>query len=264
MQPVTLQPVTPQPEATVQPVATGRPVRQEVAERLRILIVAGIPVGVLVAGLGGRLAMGLLRVTSPDSVRGVTSDDGFRIGELTIGGTYSLLTLGAAVGIIGAAAYRLVAVSLIGPRLLRRFTTAAASGAVVGSLLLHADGVDFSLLKPTWLAIGLFIALPALFGWVIGPAVDRVVQRDVRPVTVEGRAWRRWIAPIVLVACFPPTLILVAVSAVLVTLSVTTRDTWPRVFKLAPMAQFVLRGAWLSIAVLGVMALVTDVRAITS
>ena len=42
-------------------------------------------------------------------------------------------------------------------------------------MLIHADGVDFTVLKPMWLAVGLFIALPALFGLTIAAAaVDRI------------------------------------------------------------------------------------------
>ena len=42
----------------------------------------------------------------------------------------------------------------------------AGDGSIVGttvggSLLLHADGVDFNLLEPTWLAVTLFILIPA-------------------------------------------------------------------------------------------------------
>jgi hypothetical protein len=39
--------------------------RQDLIEKMRVIIVAWIPVGVLVAGVGSRLAMLLLRVTSP-------------------------------------------------------------------------------------------------------------------------------------------------------------------------------------------------------
>ena len=79
------------------------------------MVVAGVPLGVLVAGLGGRLVMLVLRLTSPDAVQGIETDDGFVIGEVTLGGTYNLLVLGAAVGVIGAAAYIAVAPWLVGP-----------------------------------------------------------------------------------------------------------------------------------------------------
>lgn len=41
-------------------------VAAEVGERLRVLVVAGILVGVVVVGVGSRLAMLLLRLTSPE------------------------------------------------------------------------------------------------------------------------------------------------------------------------------------------------------
>ena len=81
------------------------------------------------------------------------------------------------VGIIGAAAYRLVAPRLIGPAWFRCATTGCAAAAVVGWMLIHADGIDFRVLKPTWLAISLFVLLPAVFGTFIGPVVDRAPPR---------------------------------------------------------------------------------------
>lgn len=57
---------------------------------------------VVVVGVGSRLAMFVLRLTSPDNAHGVVNDDGFVIGQVTLSGTYNLLNLGAAVGVIGA------------------------------------------------------------------------------------------------------------------------------------------------------------------
>ena len=73
-------------------------VGREVSDRLWVLIMAGIPTGVVVAGMGSRFSMFVLRLSSPDNVIGVTSDDGFEIGRFTLGGTYNLLAIGAAVG----------------------------------------------------------------------------------------------------------------------------------------------------------------------
>jgi len=58
----------------------------------------------------------------------------------TLGGTYRLLLLGATVGVLGAAAYRAVASWLLCPAWFRRLTTAAASAAVVGSMLVRDVG----------------------------------------------------------------------------------------------------------------------------
>lgn len=232
---------------------------QHVAERMRVLIVAGVLTGVVVAGIGSRLAMLLLRVTSSERVIGVTSDDGFSIGKVTLGGTYSLLMLGAAVGIIGAAAYRLVAPWLIGPTWLRRLTTALASGAVVGSMLVHADGVDFTLLTPTWLAIGTFVALPALFGGVIGIAVDSVA----RPTSWTRRGKRQWLVPLICVVAFPATLFFLAVMLILVGFWALARDTdFPAEVRSVKVAALAVRAVWLAIAVAGLAALLNDIRAI--
>ncbi len=87
---------------------------RQLGEGVRVLVIAGIPVGVVVAGIGSRLAMLMLRLTSPDAVRGIQSDDDFTIGRFTLAGTYNLLLLGAAIGIIGAAAYQWVRPWLLG------------------------------------------------------------------------------------------------------------------------------------------------------
>ncbi len=227
--------------------------------QIRVIVVAGVPVGVLVGGFGSRLAMLLLRATSDDSVRGVTSDDGFRIGRVTIAGTYTLLAIGAAVGILGAATYRLVAPRLIGPTWFRRSTVALAAGAVVGSMLLHADGVDFVLLTPTWLAIGSFVALPAIFGWCIAVAVDRVGAAPI-----PGSAARRWGVPLGLVAAFPaaviPTLAMVALG-VAVAFTIGQAEAVTR-FRAHAVTAFLVRAAWLGVALSGASALATDIDAI--
>lgn len=226
-----------------------------------MLIVGGIPFGVVVAGLGSRLAMLLLRLTSPDYVIGVTSDDGFTIGKLTLSGTYNLLLLGAAVGIVGAAAYRMVAPRLIGPHWFRRLTTGLAAAAVVGASLVHADGVDFTLLGPTWLAIGLFVALPGLFGLLIGPTVDAVA----RPGSWTAAGRRRGSLPVLLVACFPLTLFVVAIATFVLAAWVALRrlDLVRRV-RNALVFGLVVRAGWLSVALLGLVALIDDVSALTS
>ena len=226
------------------------------AETLRVIVVTGILYGVVVIGIGSRLAMLLLRFTSSDRVIGVQSDDDFTIGRFTLSGTYNLLLLGAGFGILGAAAYRLVAPRLIGPSWFRQVTLGLASGAVVGSMLVHADGIDFTQLTPKWLAIGLFVALPALFGAFIGPAFDAVAAPG--SWTAVGR--RRWLVPVIAIACFPPTVLVVAVIAAVVALF-SGLDSVARVgdLRTGVAATLVIRAAWLLIAVAGLAALVNDI-----
>jgi hypothetical protein len=243
-------------------------VKHRVVEGLRVLTVAGIPTGMLVAGVGSRLAMLLLRVTSDDSVKGLESDDGFTIGEFTMSGTYNLLLLGAVVGVIGAGAYRMVRPWLIGPVWLRRVTVALGAGAVVGSMLIHADGVDFRALTPTWLAIALFVALPATFAVAVGVAVDRV--EGTQSWTRRPRI--RWLLPLVCIVLFPLSLFALAFSAVVLAVLVTIgawhggRDERDERSPAAahPALVLTVRAAWLGIALLGLVALVNDIRQIAA
>ena len=234
--------------------------RQRFIEAMRVIIVAGVPAGVVLIGLGSRVAMLVLRLTSPDRVHGVVSDDGFVIGRVTLAGTYNLLLIGAAAGVIGAFAYRMIAPWLIGPSWFRRLTTGLASGAVVGSMLVHAGGIDFTLLQPTWLAIGLFIALPGLFGTLIGPAVDAVSRPDTW--TIGGR--RRWLLPLLAVGCFPLSGVFVLAAAALVATGVLVGELdLVRRLRRAPFYALAVRSVWLVIAVVGLVALINDTRAIT-
>ncbi len=242
-----------------QSVPATDPLRRTV-DTVRVIVVAGIPYGVVVAGVGSRLAMLLLRLTSPERVIGVKSDDDFVIGRFTLAGTYNLLLLGAGFGIIGAVAYLLVARRLIGPNWFRRVTVGLAAGAVVGSMLVHSNGIDFTQLKPTWLAIGLFVALPAVFGTFIGAAVDAADKSD--SWTMVGR--RRWLVPLVAIACFPPTIVIVAVITAVTAIATTIGDiSRVRAIRATAGFSFVVRAAWLLIAVAGLNALINDIAELT-
>jgi hypothetical protein len=133
---------------------------------------SGALTGFLVGGVGGRLAMRVLFLTSPASIAGVESDDGFIIGRFDLGNTLGLIVLGTGIGIIGALLYLLVRRWLPARPSARAAVFAAVAGVVVGNLLVHTDGIDFRVLEPTALAIALFVAIPALFGAVVVPAVE--------------------------------------------------------------------------------------------
>ena len=228
-----------------------------IGEPLRVLIVAGIPVGVLVAGLGSRLAMFVLRLTSDESVIGATSDDDFEIGRVTFGGTINLLVLGSVAGLFGAALYQWVRPWLIGPHWFGLLTVGLAAGAVVGSMLVHADGVDFVVLTPTSLAVTLFVLLPALFGICIGLAVDRVE----RPTSWTARGRTRWLLPVLLVLPFPPAWFIVAFAAFVLLIWLSVRDLeFVRGLKANTWFALTIRALWLGVAVLGLFALIGDIR----
>ena len=133
-------------------------------------LAAGAVGGAIAGGIGGRLAMFVLRLTSPDAVRGVTSDDGFTIGRFTTS-TFALVVLTALLGSGVGLAY--VAVRGFLPAKARVPLWAGTGAIVGGAMLVHSDGVDFTVLEPAWLACLLFVVVPASGAWLIAHFVER-------------------------------------------------------------------------------------------
>lgn len=131
---------------------------------------AGAIAGFVVGGIGGRLAMLLLRLTSPEYVIGVTSDDGFTIGDVTAR-TFQLMFAMTALGAINGVLYATVRSAI--PGRLRLPLWAGFAALVGGSSFVNEDGVDFTLLEPALLAIVLFFALPGLAAALVVLLVER-------------------------------------------------------------------------------------------
>jgi hypothetical protein len=167
-------------------------------------ILIGAASGAVIGGIGGRIAMRILFLTSDDAVKGVTSDDGFEIGRFDLGSTLQLVILTTFLGVVAALCF-LVAHPFVRP-LGRRAVPAAAVfyGVVGGALLVHTGGVDFRLLEPLWLAIGLFVAISAGFGAVVARFVARADGPGAWP---ERAPW--WVI-------WPPMLFLVILPFMLV------------------------------------------------
>ena len=229
---------------------------QELLEVLRVVMVAGVGWGLVCIGLGSRLAMFVLRLTSPDSVRGVLSDDGFIIGRFTLSGSYNLLVVGAAIGVIGAASYIAVAPWLIGPTWFRRLTVALTSAAIGGSGTIHYDGIDFQSLEPQWLAIALFIVLPFVFGLGLATIVDRLAQRD----SWTRRGATAWVLPLLLLlvmAANPLVGVPPIIAAIIAVLLIVRRLLHQRITS-SPALTFVARAFYFAIALYGFYALGND------
>jgi len=142
---------------------------------------SGAIAGALVGGVGGRLAMLLLRVTSPDNVVGMTSDDGFEIGVVTFD-TLQLVLAMALLGGINGVLYAALRGAI--PARLRLPLWAVLAAALGGANIVHEDGVDFTVLEPAAVAIALFVLLP-------GAAAALVVVLVERGSRVEPWADRR-------------------------------------------------------------------------
>ena len=152
---------------------TERTFGDAVAHSLRWMMLglaAGGWSGLLVGGALGRAAMFVLRLTSPDSVRGLTSDDGFEIGRIT-GETAFLLGATTFLGGVAGVAYVCVRAALP-PRWAVAVWT-VVGGSFGGMVILHADGVDFRVLQPHWLAVSMFIVIPTAGAALMAVLVER-------------------------------------------------------------------------------------------
>jgi hypothetical protein len=133
------------------------------SRRFAVCTIAGGLVGLLVGGVGGRLAMSLLAALNP-SAHGKVSDDGFVMGQVTASGTLNLLMVSSFIGVFGGGIYLVLRGLMIGPRWFQVLSVSVGPAVVVGAMLVHRDGIDFVLLQPAWLAIALFVLIPALYG----------------------------------------------------------------------------------------------------
>lgn len=80
----------------------GADAREDLAFVWRWLLLGGAAggwAGLLVGGVGGRIAMFVLRLTSSASVRGIQSDDDFTIGQIS-GATAFLLAITTVLGMV--------------------------------------------------------------------------------------------------------------------------------------------------------------------
>jgi hypothetical protein len=170
------------------------------AGRLAVIAVTGLGLGIVVGGAAGRTAMYLPARASPEA-HGVVSDDGFVMGRFTLGGTLNLLLVGAGLGVVGAAIY--AGVRWLQPERLglRVVATAVCAGVGVGALIVHRDGVDFTVLD-AGPATALFVVIPALYGGLLAGLVETFLER--RPDGFVSPVWR-WcgLLPFVVVPVLP-------------------------------------------------------------
>jgi len=145
-----------------------------------LVVAAGAGIGALTVGVISRAAMFLLIRLNPEA-DGVTSDDGFEMGRLTVSGSLNLIVVGLGLGVLSALFYLALERLRFGPAWFRTLSLSVGAGVVVGSLLVHPDGVDFVLLEPLALTVALFLAIPVLHLALLDLAVVRIREAAGRP-----------------------------------------------------------------------------------
>src|SRR5262245_37534087 len=145
------------------------------ARRLAAVTAAGGLLGLVVGGVGGRLAMLLLAQLNPE-VTGLQSDDDFTMGQFTAA-TFNLLFVATLIGVFGAGVYFVLRGLMLGPRWFQVLSISVGPAVVVGSQIVHTDGVDFTL-DPALLAIALFMLIPGVYAALLTLLAERWLADD--------------------------------------------------------------------------------------
>lgn len=169
---------------------------------------AGSISGALIGGVLGRVAMLILRLTSPDSLNGVMTDDEFEIGTFTLSGSLNLLVasafFGSVIGLFVVLSRAFIEAPWWSP------AWGVAGATVIGALVISDDGVDFTLLEPLWLAIAMFVMLPAAATLLMAFLIERFEpwwwKRGGRTVAVGAAA-------LPVLAFFPVAIVVALIGA---------------------------------------------------
>lgn len=135
--------------------------------------------------------MRVVFLTSNEHVGGLTSDDGFEIGTFS-GGTIFLLIFATILGGMAGFGVGIIRMVTSGPTWAVAIGTSLAAAAFAGAGIVHTDGVDFRLLDPLWLTVGLFVLIPGLWGATVVVVTERLLRShhiDGLPTRVHRRYW---------------------------------------------------------------------------
>ena len=115
----------------------------------------------------------ILRLTSDASLRGMQTDDDFTIGTFS-GETIFLVLLTAILGTAGGLLYLGLRDWL--PQQARAALFGLLGATAGGALVIRPEGIDFTLLEPLWLAVTMFILLPATYGIALSLLAERLLS----------------------------------------------------------------------------------------
>lgn len=146
--------------------------------------VSGLVAGVVVGGFGGRLVMRIAALLHPDAV-GALTENGNRIGDITLGGTLSLVLFGLISCAMAGAVWAIVSPWIPGHAGVRAWLTAGLAIAIGTPVLIIGRNPDFVILKHDPVVVALLVALVGAIGLSIA-LLDSWLDRRL-PHTVKGQ-----------------------------------------------------------------------------
>jgi hypothetical protein len=228
---------------------------------------AGVVVGLIGCGIGGRIVMRLAAVLVPMS-DGAHTENGNVIGDITLGGSLALVVFGLIVGLVAATIWVAVAPWIPGRGVARAVAAMPVAVALGGSGLIDGDNRDFSILGHDPAVVGILVLLVALIGFMF-PLVDDALDRWLpaamgRAKTLYtvaasiGIGFALLVATAFLTAPEPAT---VLTGVALIGLALATLRTWVLRVKSEPASSRLLiagRGALVVAIALGFIRLASD------
>jgi len=145
---------------------------------------AGALVGIVVGGLGGRLVMRVVAILHPDAV-GALTENGNRIGDVTMGGTVSLVLVGLILCAFAGAVWVVVSPWIPGRSGVRALLAAGMAIAIGTPVLIIGRNPDFVILDHDPAVVALLVALVGTIGLSIA-LLDSWLDRRL-PHAVTGR-----------------------------------------------------------------------------
>jgi hypothetical protein len=146
--------------------------------------ITGLIVGLVGAGIGGRIVMRLAALLIPESA-GAFTENGNRIGEITLVGSLGLMLLGLFAGATVATIWVVISPWIPGAGLRRALLAMPIAVGLGASAVIDGRNPDFSVLDHDPAVVGLLILLIAVIGFLFA-LVDDALDRRLPPAT--GRA----------------------------------------------------------------------------
>jgi hypothetical protein len=158
--------------------------------RQTAIVVLGCAIaGALVGGIGSRLVMRLAALAAPEA-RGVLTENGNVVGEITMAGTIGLfIVAGVSSAILGAGAYTVARPWLPRSTIARGLVFGGYLLALMGSRVVDPGNADFVILGDRALNVALFSALFIAFGLVASGAVAVLEDRVPPASALSPRMW---------------------------------------------------------------------------
>lgn len=163
-----------------------------IVRALAIGAIAGAIAGFIACGVGSRLAMRVVALTSSQQQQGAITDAEAAVGEITRAGTAFLLLAGTFIGIAGGVLFAATRNAVARAHRWQGLVWGLLLAVTFGSTLVKDANPDFARFGAPALNITMFAALFVLFGLIVAPAyalIDRWWPApSLRPIGVAAAA----------------------------------------------------------------------------